>query len=183
MGSWIVGGYPWIMLLVGLLGLAVGIDRTLKSRIKESGFLKALGLVGGIVMLALPILIMVRGAAVERITPLTLALMFLLGFCLTSRAMRRVPITFLIVAAASIGLFLLALQLQSSELGAKLPITIVAIVFLAVLGGVFAASLVFETALDGFLAILGWGPLVTVIAGVAAAQGLLIGAGLTGVSG
>jgi hypothetical protein len=97
--------------------------------------------------------------------------------------MRRIPVTFLIVSAVGLGLLILALQLQSEEVVDKLPLTVVALVMLAVLGGVFAVSKVFETVLDTFLAILGWGPMVAVVAGVAAAQGFLIGTGLSGLGG
>jgi hypothetical protein len=59
----------------------------------------------------------------------------------------------------------------------------VALVILALLGVVFAVSKIFETVLDTFLAILGWGPVVAVVAGVAAAHGFLIGTGLSGLGG
>ena len=183
MGASLVAEYPWIMLVVGTLGVALGMNRTFRSKSNESGLLKFLGLIGGIVMLALPTLVVVQGVAVERITAFTLLVMLLAGLSLTSRTMRRIPIAFLIVGALGILFLLLALQLQASEFGAKLPMTIVAAVLLLILGGVFAVSLVVEAVLDLFLAILGWGPLVTVIAALAATQGLLIGAGLTGPAG
>jgi hypothetical protein len=171
------------MLVVGGVGVALGINRTFRSKGNESGLLKLLGLIGGIVMLALPTMVVTQQVAAQRITPFTLALMLLVGLSLTSRAMRRIPFAFLIVGALGIVFLLVALHLHSSELGAKLPMTIVAVVLLLILGGVFAASLVVEAVLDLFLAILGWGPLLTVIAAMTAAQGLLIGAGLTGRSG
>ncbi len=183
MGASLVAFYPWVLLLAGSLGVALGINRTFRSKSKESGLLKFLGLVGGIVMLALPTLVVMQDVAVERMAPTTLLVMLLVGLSFTSRAMRRIPLAFLIVGALGILFLLLALQLQSSEFGAKLPMTIVAAVLLLILGGVFAVSLVVEAVLDLFLAILGWGPLVTVIAALAATQGLLIGTGLTGPAG
>ncbi len=179
----LVAAYPWVLVLVGLLGTTLGVDRTFKSKTDESRLLMGLGLVGGIMMLALPILVVVRGADYGPFAPFTLLVMLLLGLCLIARAMRRIPITFLIVSAAGLGLLILALQLQSEEVVDKLPLTVVALVMLAVLGGVFAVSKVFETVLDTFLAILGWGPMVAVVAGVAAAQGFLIGTGLSGLGG
>lgn len=164
-----VAAYPWMLIIVGLLGTTLGIDRTFESKTNESRLLIGLGLIGGILMLALPIPVVVRGADQGPIAPFTLLIMLLLGLCLTARAMRRIPITFLIVSAAGLGLLILALQLQGDEFVDKLPMTAVALVFLAVLRVVFAASKVFETVVDMFLAILGWGPVVAVVAGLAVA--------------
>jgi hypothetical protein len=179
----LVAAYPWVLVVVGLLGTTLGLDRAFKSKENESRLLMGLGLMGGIAMLALPILVVVRGADYGPIAPFTLLIMLLLGLCLIARAMRRIPITFLVVSAVGLGLLILALQLQGEEVVDKLPLTVVALVILAVLGVVFAVSKVFEAVLDTFLAILGWGPVVAVVAGVAAVQGFLIGTGLSGVGG
>jgi hypothetical protein len=183
MMSSLVSGYPWALLLVGLLGLVLGFDRTFHRKKNENRLLRALALVGGVVILALPTFVVLGSATVAQVAPITLLIMLLLGLCLLARAMRRIPITFLVVGAVGIGLLILALQLQDTSLGGKLPMTVMAVVLLLVLGAVFAASFVFEGALDGFLGILGWGPLVAVVGIVAAAQGLLIGAGITGAGG
>lgn len=183
MMSALVSGYPWVVLLVGLVGVVMGIDRTINFKKNESAVLRILALVGGIVMLILPILIVLQGAGGEGVAPLTLLLMLLLGLSMCARGMRRVPITFLVVAAAGLGLLLVALRLSDVPVVGEIPMAIVVIGMLLVLGGVFAASFTVETALDSFLGVLGWGPLVTVIGVLAAAQGLLIGAGITGVAG
>ena len=183
MMSSLVSGFPWVLLLVGLLGLVLGFDRTFHRKKNESRPLRVLALVGGVVILALPTFVVLEGASSTPIAPITLLLMLLLGLCLLARALKRVPITFLVVGAVGIGLLILALQLQDTSLGGELPMTVVAVVLLLLLGGVFAASFVVEGALDTFLAMLGWGPLVAVVGLVAAAQGLLIGAGITGPGG
>jgi hypothetical protein len=170
----LVSGYPWVLLLVGLIGVVMGVDRTVNAKKNESALLRILAVAGGVVMLALP------GGGVA---PLSLLLMLLLGLSLCARAMRRVPITFMIVAALGLGLLLVALRLSDVPIVGEVPIAIVVVVMLLILGGVFAASFAVESVLDTFLGILGWGPLVTVVGVLAAIQGLLIGAGITGVAG
>ena len=179
----LVSGYPWVLLVVGLIGLWMGIDRTFNAKKNESDLLRLLALVGGLVMLALPIAMVVQGSDGEAIAPITLILMLLLGLSLCARAMKRVPMTFLIVAASGLGLFLLAMQLGDVPIVGKVPMSIVAVVMLLILGGVFAATFAVESALDVFLGILGWGPLVAAIAILAAGQGAVIAFGVTGAAG
>ena len=178
-----VSGYPWVLLIAGLVGIWMGIDRTFNSKKNESDLLKVAALVSGIVMLVLPIVIVFQGSDGEAISTLTLILMLLLGLSLCARAMKRVPMTFLIVAATGLGLFLVALHLGDVPIIGGIPMSIVVIVMLLILGGIFAASFAVESALDIFLGVLGWGPLVAVFAILAAAQGLLIAFGITGAGG
>ena len=183
MPSELVFGYAWILLVVGALGVLLGIDRTFSRKKNESRVLRLLGFLGGVVMLALPSIVVLRGTDADRIAPVSLLLMLVLALCLLARTLKAVPITFLVVGAVGLGLLILALQLQDSELGGELPMTVVAVVLLLVLGGVFVASLLFEAVVDSFLAILGWGPVVAVIGAAAALQGVLIAAGITGPGG
>ena len=183
MPSELVFGYAWILLVVGALGVLLGIDRTFSRKKNESRVLRLLGFLGGVVMLALPSIVVLRGTDADRIAPVSLLLMLVLALCLLARTLKAVPITFLVVGAVGLGLLILALQLQDSELGGELPMTVVAVVLLLVLGGVFVASLLFEAVVDTFLAILGWGPVVAVIGAAAALQGVLIAAGITGSGG
>ena len=183
MPSELVFGYAWILLVVGALGVLLGIDRTFSRKKNESRLLRLLGFLGGVVMLALPSIVVLRGTDADRIAPVSLLLMLVLALCLLARTLKAVPITFLVVGAVGVGLLLLALQLKDTDLGGKLPMSVVAVVLLMVLGGVFAASFVVEGALDIFLAFLGWGVLVAVVGAAAAAQGLLIAAKITGPGG
>ena len=183
MPSELVFGYAWILLVVGALGVLLGIDRTFSGKKNESRLLRLLGFLGGVVMLALPSIVVLRGTDADRIAPVSLLLMLVLALCLLARTLKAVPITFLVVGAVGLGLLILALQLQSAELGGKLSMIVIAAVALMVLGGVFAVSLVVEGLLDALLAVLGWGPVVTVVGAVAAVHGLLIAAGITGPAG
>jgi hypothetical protein len=183
MPSSLVSAYALVLLVVGALSVLLGIDRTFNRKKNESRLLRILALLGGVAMLALPTVIVLGAADASRIAPISLLIMLLLGLCLLARIMKAVPITFLVVGAVGIGLLILALQLHKTELGGELPMTVVAVVMLMVLGGVFAASFIIEGALDTFLALLGWGPLVAVVGAVAAAQGLLIAARITGPGG
>jgi len=181
--SALVFGYAWVVLVVGILGLALGINRVVKGKKNESRLLRLLGFLGGVVMLALPSVVILRGTDADRIAPVSLLVMLLLALCLLARILKAVPITFLVVGTVGLGLLILALQLQDTEFGGRLPMTVVAVVLLMVLGGVFAASLVVEGVLDALLAVLGWGPVVAVAGAVAAVHGLLIAAGVTGPGG
>jgi hypothetical protein len=183
MPSALVFDYAWVLLVVGALGVLLGIDRTLRHKKNESRLLRLLGFLGGLVMLALPSVVVLRGTDADRIAPVSLLIMLVLGLCLLARIMKAVPITFLVVGAVGIGLLIVALQIQDTELGGQLPMTAVAVVLLLVLGGVFAASFLVEAALDTFLALLGWGPVVAVVGAAAAVHGLLIAAGITGPAG
>jgi hypothetical protein len=171
------------VLVVGVLGLALGVDRTFQRRKNESRLLRFLAFLGGVAMLALPTVVVLGAADGSRIAPVSLLIMLVLGLCLLARIMKAVPITFLVVGAVGIGLLIVALQIQDTELGGQLPMTAVAVVLLLVLGGVFAASFLVEAALDTFLALLGWGPVVAVVGAAAAVHGLLIAAGITGPAG
>jgi len=179
----LVAHYAWVVLVVGLLGVVLGGDRTIKRKEEESGLLRLLALIGGLVVLAMPILVVVVGHGLDRITPITLLLMLLLGLGLCARAMERIPMTFLVVGALGVGLFLVALRLQDTALGGTTAMTIIAVVMLAVLFGVFASSFVFEGMLDTFLGLLSWGPLVTMVSAAAAVQAALIAFGVTGPAG
>jgi len=183
MPSELVFGYAWILLVVGALGVLLGIDRTFSRKKNESRLLRLLGFLGGVVMLALPSIVVLRGTDADRIAPVSLLMMLVLALCLLARTLKAVPITFLVVGAVGLGLLILALQLQSDEFGGKLSMIVMAAVALMVLGGVFAVSLVVEGVLDALLAILGWGPVVAVIGAAAALQGVLIAAGITGPAG
>jgi hypothetical protein len=179
----LVQGYPWVLTLVGLLGLWLGLDRTFNRKENESLLLRALALVGGVLMLALPSFIVLASSGSENIAPVTLLIMLVLGLAMLARALRKVPITFLVVGGLGVGALFLALQLQDSSFGGTVPMTVVAVVMLALLIGVFAASFAFESTLDIFLGILGWGPLVAAFGLLAVIQGLLVGAGITGPGG
>jgi lipopolysaccharide export LptBFGC system permease protein LptF len=179
----LVAHYAWVVLAIGLLGVLLGIDRTVRREQEESALLRILALFGGLVLLALPIVIVVGGEGLNRIAPFSLLVMLLLGLSLCARAMRRVPMTFLVVGAVGVGLFLVVLRLQGTELGGTAAMTVIAVVMLAILASVFVSSFVFEGVLDSFLGLLGWGPLVTVVAMAAVAQGALIAFGVTGPAG
>lgn len=176
-------GYPWVLTLVGLLGLWLGLDRTFNRKKDESLPLRALALVGGVLMLALPSFIVLASSGSEDIAPVSLLIMLVLGLAMLARALRKVPITFLVVGALGVGCLFVALQLQDSSFSGTVVMRVVAVVMLALLIGVFAASFAFESTLDIFLGVLGWGPLVAAFGLIAAIQGLLIGAGITGPGG
>ena len=183
MFSTLANVYPWTLLVVGAIAVALGIDRTLNRKSEENRLLRIAALVGGFLMLVLPTLIVLQGLSSAAVAPITLLLMAVLGLCLLARAMKAVPMTFLAVAAAGWGLLALSLQLKGSEVAGNAPMSVVAIAVLIVLGIVFAISFSVESAIDIFLGMVGAGLVVTAIGALAAAHGLLIGAGLTGPGG
>jgi len=169
-------------LVVGALGVLLGIDRTFSGKKNESRLLRLLGFLGGVVMLAVPSIVVLRGTDADRIAPVSLLMMLALALCLLARTLKAVPITFLVVGTVGLGLLILALQLQDSELGGELPMTVVAVVLLLVLAACSwraCCSRRWSTPSSRSSAGAGGGR----DRAAAALQGVLIAAGVTGPAG
>ena len=172
MAASLVSGYPWVLVVVGVLAVALGINRTFNRKKKESDLLKALGLIGGIVTLALPILIVMGGEDLTWFSPITFLVMIALGLCLCARPLRKIPVTFIVIGAVGLGLFVLLLNLRGAEFAGATFMTVAAVFILAILGGLFLLGLYFEKSIDLCLRALGWGPTVAIVGAVAAIFGL-----------
>lgn len=172
MAASLVSGYPWVLVVVGVLAVALGINRTFNRKKKESDLLKTLGLIGGVVTLALPILIVTSGQELTWFSPITFLVMVALGLCLCARPLRKIPVTFIVVGVVGVGLFVLLLNLRDAEFAGMTFMTVASIFILAILGGLFLLGLYFEKSIDLVLRALGWGPTVAIVGIVATIFGL-----------
>ncbi|MCG6947313.1 MAG: hypothetical protein LJE93_00130 [Acidobacteria bacterium] len=172
MAASLVSGYPWVLVGVGILAVVLGINRTFNRKKKESDFLKALGLIGGIVTLALPILIVMSGEQLTWFSPITFLVMVALGLCLCARPLRKLPVTFIVVGIVGVGLFVLFLNLRNTEFAGATFMTVAAVFILAILAGLFLLGLYFEKSIDFFLRVLGLGPVVAITGVIATIFGL-----------
>ena len=171
--------YAWVIVLTGLIGAALWIDRTFKSREKESKVLQVLSFFAGLLMLGFPIIMLFQLGHSVTYSNYTILIMFIFGLSLIARPLQRIPIAYLIVALFGLGLFFIILQSRDVSLAGDIPIGIWAVAILIVLVLVFILSFLFEKIVDTLLAIMGWGPLVTIFSLTALAQGLVIGTGLS----
>ncbi len=167
--------YIYPMILIGLLGVALGVDRILKKREEESRVLQVLSFFGGLILLALPIL-MVLYIDVEGVySNYTLLLMFLTGLSLNARPFEKMPAAFTIVTLLGIIAFIGVLQFRKTSSSAgDIPIEIILIAIGVIMAVLFIMTFIAEQALDAFLFILGWGFLVLVFSLLSIAQAVAI---------
>ena len=175
--------YAWVLGLCGLLGVALGINRTLKRREKESILLQVLSALGGIVVLGMPPIMVLQINQKGVYTAATLLLMIVFSLCLLARPMKKIPIAFIVVTAAGVGLLWAAMKFRGTSLGGGISIELVIAGIIAVLAVLFVLSFVVETFVDAVLSALGWGAVVTIVSAVAAIHGALIAFRITGPAG
>lgn len=171
--------YPWLLLTTGALGVALGVNRTLKRRKEESNALKALSVVAGVLLLAAPIGMVLQAGKGPAVSGASVLLMLLLGICLVARALKSIPLAFIIVAVIGTGLFWLLSQVKQVSFAGDVPTQTIALAIAILLVIVFGVSFLVEKTLDLFLGLLGLGPVVLIVAAVALIQGLLIGLRIT----
>jgi hypothetical protein len=171
--------YPWLLVATGALGVALGVNRTLKSSKEESKALKALSVVAGGLLLAAPIGMVLQAGKGPAVSGASVLLMLLLGICLVARALKSIPLAFIIVAVTGTGLFWLLSQLKQVSFAGDVPTQTIALAMAILLVIVFGVSFLVEKTIDLFLGLLGLGPVVTIVAAVALIQGLLIGLRIT----
>ncbi len=175
--------YAWVLVLCGVLGVALGINRTAKLREKESHVLQVLSVIGGIVVLATPTIMVLHIKQRGVYTAATLFLMIVLSLCLLARPLKKIPIAFIVVTAAGVLLLWAAMKLRGTALGGRIPIEFVIVAVIVLLGALFILSFAFEAAVDTVLAALGLGVVVTIVSAIALIHGALISTGVTGPQG
>jgi hypothetical protein len=175
--------YASILALCGLLGLALGINRTIKRREKESLLLQVLSALGGIVVLILPLVMVLQINQKGVYTAATVLLMTAFSLALLARPLKKIPIAFIVVTAAGVGLLWVAMKFRGTNLGGSISIELVIAAVIALLAVLFILSFMLETLVDAVLSALGWGAVVTIISAVAFIQGALIAFGITGPEG
>jgi hypothetical protein len=175
--------YAWVLVLCGVLGVALGINRTIKRREKESLFLQWLSAIGGMMVLATPTLMVLHLKQRGVYTSATVLLMIVLSLCLLARPLKKIPIAFTVVTASGVGLLWGAMKFRGTSLGGRIPTEFLIAAIVVVLVGLFILCFTLEAIVDTVLSILGWGLVVTVVSAIAAIHGALIAKGVTGAEG
>lgn len=175
--------YAWVLVLCGVLGVALGIDRTVKRRENESFILQLLSAVGGLVVLAMPTVMVLHIKSKGVYTAATLLLMIVLSLCLLARPLKKIPITFTVVTAAGVCLLWGALRLRGTALGERISMEFVVVAIIAILAALFILCFAFEAAVDTVLTVLGLGLAITLVSAIALIHGALIANGVTGPEG
>jgi hypothetical protein len=175
--------YALVLVLCGLLGVALGINRTIKRREKESLALQGLSALGGILVLAMAPVMVLQVHQKGVFTATTLLLMIVLSLCLLARPLQKIPIAFTVVTTAGVGLLWVAMRFRDTSLGGRIPIEFLIIAMIVVLAVLFVLSFVVEAFVDTVLAGLGLGLVVTIVSALALIHGALIAKGITGPEG
>ena len=170
---------PWLLSASGLLGVVLGVNRTLKRREKENKLLQVISFLAGAVLFAAPVAMVLYGGHSSEVSGGSILLMLLLAICLVGRALKKLPIAFIIVAVMGTGLFWLFSYLKQFSFAGDVPTQTVALVIAVLILVVFGISFVIEKTIDLFLGLLSLGPVVFIVAGVALIQGLLTGLHIT----
>ena len=175
--------YAWVLVLCGALGLALGIDRTVKRRQRESLVLQLLSAVGGLVMLAMPTVMVLYVKPKGAYTAATLLLLIAVSLCLLARPLKAIPIAFTVVTAAGAGLLWGAMRLRGTALGERIPMEFVVGAIIVLLAALFILCFAFEAAVDTVLTVLGLGVVVAIVSAIALVHGGLIASAVTGPEG
>jgi len=171
--------FPWLLLATGALGVALGLNRALKSRANESKVLQVIAFLSGALLLAAPVGLVLQSGTGPAVSGASILLALLLGICLIGRGLINVPIAFIIVAVAATGLFWLLSVVKDFSFAGNVPTQGIALAIAVVLIIVFGISFFIEKSIDLFLAILSMGPVVFIVAAAALIQGLLVGLHIT----
>ena len=175
--------YALVLALCGLLGVALGINRTIKRREKESLILQVLSALGGILVLVMPPVMVLQINQKGGYTAATLLLMIVFSLCLLARPLKKIPVAFIVVTAAGVGLLWVAMKLRGTSLGGSISIELVILTIIVLLAGLFVLSFMLEAFVDAVLSALGLGAVVTIVSAIALIHGALIAAGITGPAG
>ena len=170
---------PWLLLVSGAIGVALGVNRTLKRKEKESKLLQVISFLVGAILLATPVALVLQSGKGSEVSGISILLVLFLGICLMSRALKNLPIAFIIVAVMGTGLFWLFSYFKQFSFAGDIPTQTIALVITLVLLAVFGISFFIEKTIDLFLGLLGLGPIVFIVAAAAFLQGFLIGLRIT----
>ncbi len=171
---------PWLLLGTGALGIALGANRTLNRRENQSRLLQVLSFLGGAVLLAAPVGMVLQSGKGPPVSGVSILLMLALAICLMARALRNLPIAFILVIVTGTGMFWLFSYFKHlSFLIGDVSTQSIALVIAVLLLIVFGVSFFIEKTVDLFLGLLGVGVVIFVVAAVAFIQGLFVGLHIT----
>jgi len=175
--------YALVLVVCGALGVALGINRTIKRREKESFALQLLSAMGGLVVLAMPTVMVLHIKQKGVYTAETLLLMIVFSLCLLARPLKKIPIAYTVVTSAGVCLLWAAMKFRGTSLGARVSIELVVVAIVVILAALFILSFAFEAFVDTVLSVLGLGLVVTIVSAIALIHGALIAKGVTGPEG
>jgi hypothetical protein len=170
---------PWLLLVSGAIGVALGVNRTLKRKEKESKLLQVISFLVAAILLAAPVALVLQSGKGSEVSGISILLALLLGICLMSRALKSLPIAFIVVAVMGTGLFWLFSYFKQFSFAGDIPTQTTALVITVLLLAVFGISFFIEKTIDLFLGLLGLGPIVFIVAAATFLQGLFIGLHIT----
>ena len=176
-----------IVLVAGLIGVAYGINKFMKSKRHESGFLKFLALATSIIIGIVNIIAIYEGY-VDTVEPhvvvhwLTVVLIFLAGMSMLADPLKETPLAAMIsmiTLGALAGLLLLFADLEGGLsnidiFGITIPLWLLILGIVVIVGIVFVASFFTEFTVDRILQIISWSPIVIVFSALLLLQGLLM---------
>ncbi|MFX1283737.1 MAG: hypothetical protein ACFFB5_08780 [Promethearchaeota archaeon] len=184
---------PFIVIIAGIIGLAYGINKLLKSKDDESNILKNLALVTSIVIglvnlwaiyeWVLDDIFLPDSPEVEMVHWLTILLIFLAGSSMLAEPLKDTPIAAIIALlafGALAGLFLLFADFSGGfsdpeVLGVvNIPLWLVILLIVIIVGILFIITRFTEFTVDRILQLISWAPVVIIFCGLLTIQGLLI---------
>jgi hypothetical protein len=124
--------------------------------------------------LAAPVAMVLQGGKGSEVSGVSILLMFLLGICFMSRALKKLPIAFILAAVMGTGLFWLFSYFKQFSFAGDLPTQTIALVITVILLIVFGVSFFVEKTIDLFLGLLSLGIVVFILSAAAFLQGFLI---------
>ncbi|MFX0124191.1 MAG: hypothetical protein ACFFAE_11185 [Candidatus Hodarchaeota archaeon] len=183
---------PIIAIIAGIIGLAYGINKLIKSKDDESTILKYLALgtsiVIGLVNLwaiyewALDDLFFPDSPEVTMVHWLTVLLIFLAGSSMLAEPLKDTPIAAVVAViafGALAGIFLFYADFSGGFSDPKvfafdIPLWIVILLIVVIVGLLFVVTWFTEFTIDRILQLISWAPIVIIFCGFLTIQGLLV---------
>jgi hypothetical protein len=167
------------LLVVSLVGVLMGINRTMKTREHENGLLQSLAAGLGLLLMAVSIFALFQGNAAKTHLGYTVLIMMILGLSLCGRQLERIHFTLVFALVAGLGIVWAIGHFGMPRSGAAL-MQKENISNLLIAGGVIvlgaAIMIIFtiEKIIDLFLGIVGLGPIVILLSGIGLAHAIII---------
>jgi len=171
--------YVMGLLVAGLLGTVMGIDRTLKTREHESPVLQSISTVAGVLLIAISAYSMFTVGGTVGSARYAVPFMLLLGLSLSARWLESIHVTAVLILLLGLGiLFVLGQgglpQSITEMLQKQNTRKLVIIAAMVVGGGITLAASFVEKLVDLVLDILGQGLVVLAISVIGAVHAMLI---------
>lgn len=169
----------WTLLIVSLLGVMMGINRTMKNRENESKLLQGLAALLGALLIVFSIFVLFQGSVVNSSIGYAVLIMMVLGLSLCARQMEKIPVTLVLALILGLGTVW-----AIGHFG--MPKTDIAVLQkenvrnLLVMFGIIALGVIVlmiftvEKIIDLFLRIIGLGPIVLLLSALGLAHAVII---------